>query len=119
MLATLGHLIDDRDQINRIQRIQTESAPWMSLPVKFNSVEAEVSLPSAPMPEHKKKPLTVVSAPPTGHVLHAPPVLVASTHTVDYTCGHCGAVLMHAEEGQVYGLLIRCASCGSYNATSD
>jgi hypothetical protein len=69
------------------------------------------------MEEHKKKPLRVVTAPSTGHVLDAPPVIVASTHTIAYTCGHCGTVLMHAEEDQIHGLLIRCAGCGSYNAT--
>jgi hypothetical protein len=36
-------------------------------------------------------------------------------HTVDYTCGTCDAVLMHAE--QVHNLLIRCTECGAFNAT--
>ena len=49
--------------------------------------------------------------------LSPPPVLIASTHTVDYTCGYCGTVLMRAGEGQVRELIIRCASCGSYNET--
>jgi predicted RNA-binding Zn-ribbon protein involved in translation (DUF1610 family) len=49
--------------------------------------------------------------------LDAPPVLVASEHSVDYTCGHCGTILLHAEEGQVRGVLLRCANCGSYNST--
>jgi DNA-directed RNA polymerase subunit RPC12/RpoP len=69
------------------------------------------------MSEHKKKPLRIVTAPASGHVLNAPPILVASTRTTDYTCGHCGTVLMHAEDGQVHGLLIRCTECGSYNTT--
>ena len=47
----------------------------------------------------------------------APPVLKASDHSVDYTCGRCGTILLHAEENQVHGLLIRCTSCGSYNST--
>ena len=47
----------------------------------------------------------------------APPILVASTHTVDYCCGSCGAVLLHADVGQVHGLLIHCTWCGSYNST--
>ena len=61
--------------------------------------------------------LEVITAPATGHVLDAPPVLRASDHSVDYTCGRCDTVLLHAEVGQVHGLLIRCAVCGSYNAT--
>ena len=66
---------------------------------------------------HPKKRLTLIAAPAVGHVLSAPPVLEASSHTVDYTCGYCDVVLLHAEEGQVRGLLIRCNHCGSYNAT--
>jgi hypothetical protein len=42
--------------------------------------------------------LKVVTAPAIGVVLHAPPMLVASGHSVDYTCGRCGTVLLHAEE---------------------
>jgi predicted RNA-binding Zn-ribbon protein involved in translation (DUF1610 family) len=61
--------------------------------------------------------LTVVPAPPIGHVLDAPPVLKASEHSVDYACGRCGTTLLHAEEGQVHGLLIHCTKCGSYNTT--
>ena len=61
--------------------------------------------------------LKVVTAPATGLVLHAPPVLVASDHSVDYTCGRCGTILLHAEEYQVHGVLINCANCGSYNST--
>ena len=48
--------------------------------------------------------LKVVHAPPVGVVLDAPPVLVASEHSVDYTCGHCGTILLHAEEGQIRGV---------------
>jgi uncharacterized Zn finger protein (UPF0148 family) len=69
------------------------------------------------MSEHKTKPLRVVTAPSTGKVLNAPPVIRASSHTIDYTCGRCGTVLMHAEDGQIFGVLIRCANCGSYNVT--
>jgi uncharacterized Zn finger protein (UPF0148 family) len=58
-------------------------------------------------------PLKVVTAPAIGVVLEAPPALVASEHSVDYTCGRCGTVLLHADEGQVHG----CANCGSYNST--
>jgi DNA-directed RNA polymerase subunit RPC12/RpoP len=65
----------------------------------------------------RKIGLKVIVAPATGHVLHAPPVLHASDHSVDYTCGRCGTTLLHADEHQVHGILIRCAACGSYNAT--
>jgi len=49
--------------------------------------------------------LKVVVAPGIGHVLEALPVLKASEHSVDYTCGHCGATLLQADEGQ-------CPLCG-------
>jgi predicted RNA-binding Zn-ribbon protein involved in translation (DUF1610 family) len=62
-------------------------------------------------------PLKVVTAPAVGVVLKAPPVLKASEHSVDYTCGRCGTVLLHADEGQVHGILIHCTKCGSYNST--
>lgn len=51
------------------------------------------------------------------HFVSAPPVLIASTHTVDYVCGKCSTVLMHAEIGQVHNLIIHCTICGSYNST--
>jgi len=69
------------------------------------------------MSERKKKALKIIVAPRVGAFLQAPPALTASTPTVDYTCGYCGTVLMHADEGQVHSLKIRCTSCGSYNAT--
>jgi DNA-directed RNA polymerase subunit RPC12/RpoP len=65
----------------------------------------------------RKISLKVIVAPATGHVLNAPPVVHASDHSIDYTCGHCGTTLLHAEENQVHGLLIHCTKCGSYNAT--
>jgi DNA-directed RNA polymerase subunit RPC12/RpoP len=61
--------------------------------------------------------LKLVAAPPTGVALKAPPVLKASDYSVDYTCGQCGTILLHAEEDQVHGVLIHCANCGSYNST--
>ena len=42
----------------------------------------------------------------------------ASHHSVDYTCGRRGTILLHAEEG-CHGLLFRCTGCGSYNVTED
>jgi DNA-directed RNA polymerase subunit RPC12/RpoP len=59
----------------------------------------------------RKVSLKVITAPGTGHVLDAPPVLKASEHSIDYTCGHCNTILLHADENQVHGLLIRCANC--------
>jgi predicted RNA-binding Zn-ribbon protein involved in translation (DUF1610 family) len=61
--------------------------------------------------------LKTVDAPTTGRAVSAPPILNASDHTVDNTCENCGAVLLHAEEGQVHNLLIHCLECGSYNST--
>ena len=69
------------------------------------------------MSDRQKKSLRVVQPPSTGHVMSAPPTLIASIHTVDFSCGRCGAILLHAEEHQVHGMLIRCTECGSYNAT--
>jgi DNA-directed RNA polymerase subunit RPC12/RpoP len=60
--------------------------------------------------------LRIVTAPATGIVLDAPPMLIASEHSVDYTCGRCSTILLHAEEGQVRGFLIRCTQCGTYNS---
>ena len=37
------------------------------------------------MTVRKKSPLKIVVAPRLGGVLEAPPALIASTHTVDYT----------------------------------
>ncbi len=65
----------------------------------------------------RKISLKVIVAPATGHVLNAPPVIQASDHSIDYTCGHCGTTLLRAEESQVHGLLIHCTKCGSYTAT--
>jgi predicted RNA-binding Zn-ribbon protein involved in translation (DUF1610 family) len=62
----------------------------------------------------KKRALRLVEAP--RKVLDAPPALVASERTIDYTCGRCGAVLLQADEGQVHGFLLRCRNCGSFNA---
>jgi hypothetical protein len=69
------------------------------------------------MSSRQQKPLKVVTAPLVGHILEAPPPLTASSHTIDFTCGNCGVVLIHADEGQVYGLLIRCTAYGTFNTT--
>jgi hypothetical protein len=65
----------------------------------------------------RKVALQVVIAPAIGVVLEAPPVLMASEHSVDHTSGRCATILLHADEGQVHGGLIRCTNCGSYNST--
>ena len=61
--------------------------------------------------------LKAVTAPAFGVVLPAPPVLIASDHSADYCCGRFSTILLHAEEDQVHGVLIRCTNCGSYNST--
>jgi DNA-directed RNA polymerase subunit RPC12/RpoP len=63
--------------------------------------------------------MKLVTSPSKGIALKAPPVLFASDNSVDYTCGQCGTILLHAEEDQVHGVLIQCANCGSYNSTDD
>ena len=54
--------------------------------------------------------LKVVPADALRKAISAPPVLEASSHTVDYVCGHCRTILMHAEQGQVHNLLIQCTA---------
>ena len=61
------------------------------------------------MSPHRKISLKVISAPATGPVVRAPPVLKASDHTIDYACGNCGAVLLHAEDGQIHNLVLSTA----------
>ena len=63
-----------------------------------------------------RRSLKVIAAPGIGSVISAPPVLEAS-NTVEYTCGNCGIILMHAYENQVRNLIIHCTACGSYNST--
>jgi hypothetical protein len=74
-------------------------------------------MPSHPKPPHRKISLKTIPAPAIGAVVSAPPVLDASDHTIDYACGSCGTILLHAEDGQVHNLTIRCTVCGSYNST--
>ncbi len=61
--------------------------------------------------------LKAVRTPVSGPIVSAPPVLIASTNTIDYTCATCDAVLLHAEAEQVHNLVIHCMKCGSYNTT--
>src|SRR6476661_8244905 len=61
------------------------------------------------MADHNKINLTTIPAPKAGSSFDsAPPILNASDHTTDFSCGKCGTILMHAEINQVYGLTIRC-----------
>jgi hypothetical protein len=69
--------------------------------------------------EHPRSALKLVPMPWARYIVSAPPVLIASTNTIDYICSNCGAVLMHAEEGQVHNLIIHCTGCGSYNSTEE
>jgi len=69
------------------------------------------------MSERHKASLKIIIKPMSGPIVSAPPILIASTHTVDYACGFCGAVLMHAEADQVHNLVIHCTECGAFNAT--
>ena len=70
--------------------------------------------------------LRVVEAKGIENTVTAPPILYASSHTIELRlrklrsgCGNCGAVLLHAEDDQVHGLFIRCAKCESLNTTAD
>jgi DNA-directed RNA polymerase subunit RPC12/RpoP len=67
--------------------------------------------------KHPRVRLKIIPTPGRRPAVSAPPILVASTHTTDYICGNCEANLMHAEEGQVYNLVIHCVNCGLYNTT--
>ncbi len=38
-------------------------------------------------------------------------------HSVDYLCGNCGTILLHAEDGLAHNLLILCTECGARNSS--
>jgi hypothetical protein len=38
-------------------------------------------------------------------------------HLVDYVCGNCDTVLLHAIDGLKHNLLIVCTACGAHNST--
>jgi predicted RNA-binding Zn-ribbon protein involved in translation (DUF1610 family) len=65
----------------------------------------------------RKVELKVISAPAAGVILDAPPILREADQSVDYTCGHCGTILLHAQENRVHSVVIHCGNCGSYNST--
>jgi hypothetical protein len=54
------------------------------------------------MSERKRDNLRIVDLPVGRRILAAPPILIASTHTVDYCCRHCGTVLLHAEVNTIW-----------------
>lgn len=95
--------IADRSRV-RLRRLRV-----IELPPEWESIMSRRN--------HSRVALRPVPTPSARHIVSAPPVLVASTNTVDYVCADCGAVLMHAEPGQVHNLVILCRGCGSYNAT--
>ncbi len=70
------------------------------------------------MTQHRKISLKTIPAPAIGTVVSAPPVIKASDQTIDYICGNCATLLMHAEEGQIHNVTICCRICGSYNSTN-
>ena len=61
--------------------------------------------------------LKVVEALPPGVILDAPPILRTEDDSVDYTCGKCETILLHAEAHKVRGIQIHCANCGAFNST--
>jgi DNA-directed RNA polymerase subunit RPC12/RpoP len=67
--------------------------------------------------QNPKVSLKAILPPGRRPVVSAPPILIASTHTIDYCCAACGAVLLHAEVEQVHNLVIRCTLCGNYSTT--
>ena len=71
------------------------------------------------MMDNPQRRLRVVEAKGIENSVNAPPILYASSHTIDFVCGNCGAVLLHAEDDQVHGLFIRCTKCESLNTTAD
>lgn len=71
------------------------------------------------MKKRRSVELKTISPPMFGPVLRAPPVLEAGSHTVEFTCENCGAVLLHAEDEQVHNLQIHCETCGAFNITGN
>jgi predicted RNA-binding Zn-ribbon protein involved in translation (DUF1610 family) len=64
---------------------------------------------------------TLKTVPPSlaiAAVADAPPVLEEAEPTVEYKCGHCGAVLMRVDQSKPHVLMVHCTSCDSYNSTA-
>jgi hypothetical protein len=66
-----------------------------------------------------KHTLRVVRRPVGDHEARGSHIVDDSLHRVDFVCGGCGTLLMHAEEGHVEGVLIHCTQCGACNITDD
>jgi hypothetical protein len=60
------------------------------------------------MAQNPEVALKLIPPPSIGSVVSAPPVLRASGHTTDFTCGKCGTIPLRADEGQVHNLQIHC-----------
>jgi predicted RNA-binding Zn-ribbon protein involved in translation (DUF1610 family) len=69
------------------------------------------------IPERSRAALRFLAEPGTQLFFSAPPIVIAGSPKVEFTCGTCDAVLILAQEGQVHGLVIRCTSCGGFNST--
>ena len=66
-----------------------------------------------------QKTLKIVPAPlVTAAVANAPPLLEEADPTVEYTCGHCGAVLMRVDQRKLHALMVHCTECDAYNSTA-
>jgi DNA-directed RNA polymerase subunit RPC12/RpoP len=69
------------------------------------------------MVERNREKSVVIGSPPEGrYARDAPPVPSAGDNTLDYCCGECGALLMHADDQEVHNLIIRCTDCKSFNS---
>jgi predicted RNA-binding Zn-ribbon protein involved in translation (DUF1610 family) len=67
-----------------------------------------------------QKALKIVSPPlAIRAVADAPPVLEWAGPTVEYVCGHCGAVLMRVDQSKPHSLMVHCTGCDAYNSTAD
>jgi predicted RNA-binding Zn-ribbon protein involved in translation (DUF1610 family) len=64
-----------------------------------------------------QKALKIVPA-PLVTAASAPPVLNGPEPTVEYTCGHCGAVLMRVDQRKPHALMVHCTECDAYNSTA-
>jgi predicted RNA-binding Zn-ribbon protein involved in translation (DUF1610 family) len=68
--------------------------------------------------DNPQRRLRILKDPGNGPIIHAPPVIAYESHTIDFLCGACGTVLMHAHHNQpLHHALIHCTECGAINAT--
>jgi hypothetical protein len=45
------------------------------------------------------------------------PLLSSANGSVDYICGNCRTVLLHAEDGLMHNIVVLCTECGANNST--